>query len=129
MIEETRVKLFTVEEANDLLPALKELLKKSDRARAALTTLAPHAREAAAHATEGGGTTAGGEYARYLVSFFEAVREINSHGIEVKDFERWLCDFPHMREGRVVLLCWQRGEDSIQWWHDIEAGFAGRQPL
>jgi len=129
MIEEIRVKLFTLEEANDLLPTLKQLLEKSDRARAALTTLAPYDREAAARATEGGGTTAGSEYALYLVSFFETVREINSHGIEVKDFERWLCDFPHMRDGRVVFLCWQRGEDSIQWWHDVEAGFAGRQPL
>lgn len=123
------MKLFTLEEANALLPTLKALLKKGDRARAAFTSLAEYAREAAAHATEGGGTPVGGEYALYLVSFFEAMREINSHGIEVKDFERWLCDFPHMREGRVVFLCWQRGEDSIQWWHDIEAGFAGRQPL
>ena len=123
------MKLFTVEEANSLLPTVKKLLTRGDRARAGFSKLAAFAREAAAHATEGGGTEAGPEYAIYLVSFFDVMREITAHGIQIKDFERWLCDFPHMREGRVVLLCWQRGEDSIQWWHDIEAGFAGRQPL
>lgn len=123
------MKLFTIEEANALLPILKVLLARSDRARTNLSQLASYAREAAAHASEGGGTSAGIEYARCLVSFFEVMREIGSHGIEIKDFERWLCDFPHMREGRVVYLCWQKGEDEIEWWHDIEAGFAGRQPL
>ena len=64
-----------------------------------------------------------------LVAFVEAMQEIGGLGIEIKDFERGLCDFPHLRDGRVVYLCWQKGEDAIEWWHDIEAGFAGRQPL
>ena len=49
---------------------------------------------------------------------------------ELKDYGRGLIDFPSLREGRVVLLCWQMGEgDQLEWWHEVEAGFAGRQPL
>jgi hypothetical protein len=50
-------------------------------------------------------------------------------GVHIKDIDRGLCDFPYMRNGRVVYLCWQLGEDAIAFWHDIEAGFAGREPL
>ena len=47
----------------------------------------------------------------------------------MKDPERGLIDFYHERDGQVVYLCWQLGEPDIEWWHDTEAGFAGRQPL
>ena len=50
--------------------------------------------------------------------------------LHIKDFKRGLVDFPSLREGRVVLLCWQMGEgDELAWWHDVDAGFAGRTPL
>jgi hypothetical protein len=51
-------------------------------------------------------------------------------GVQLKDYGRGLIDFPSLREGRDVLLCWQMGEgDQLEWWHDTEAGFAGRRPL
>ena len=59
----------------------------------------------------------------------DATENIHALGVEIKDLDRGLCDFPALREGRVVYLCWVFGEDDIEWWHDIEAGFAGRQPL
>jgi len=49
--------------------------------------------------------------------------------VEIKDFDQGLCDFPHLRGGKIVYLCWKKGESRIEWWHDVEAGFAGRQPL
>jgi hypothetical protein len=49
--------------------------------------------------------------------------------VELKDVEQGLLDFPHEREGRVVYLCWRLGEEGIGWWHDLDVGFAGRQPL
>ena len=65
-----------------------------------------------------------------IATFLDRIaQEILSLGVEIKDFEQGLCDFPHWRDGRVVYLCWQRGEDRIEWWHDTDAGFAGRQPL
>jgi len=57
------------------------------------------------------------------------VDEITSHGAQVKDLDSGLVDFPALRRGETVLLCWQLGEDEIAWWHGVEDGFAGRRPL
>ena len=60
----------------------------------------------------------------------QMVAEVSDLGVQLKDHSRGLIDFPSMRDGRVVLLCWQLGErDEIEFWHETEAGFAGRQPL
>ena len=59
----------------------------------------------------------------------QTVDAIGEHGAEVKDLDEGLIDFPALRRGETVLLCWQLGEDEIAWWHRIEDGFAGRQPL
>ncbi len=90
--------------------------------------LAPEAKRASQQ-HGGGGTFHGLEYVNALTEFMACAQEILELGVEIKDFDKGLCDFPHMREGRVVFLCWMKGEDDIEWWHDIEAGFAGRQPL
>jgi hypothetical protein len=57
------------------------------------------------------------------------VDEIGSHGAQVKDLDSGLVDFPALRRGETVLLCWQLGEDEIAWWHGVEDGFGGRRPL
>jgi hypothetical protein len=57
------------------------------------------------------------------------VDEIGSHGAQVKDLDSGLIDFPALRRGETVLLCWQLGEDEIAWWHTEDDGFAGRRPL
>jgi hypothetical protein len=57
------------------------------------------------------------------------IDEIGEHGAEVKDLDEGLIDFPALRRGETVLLCWQLGEDRIGYWHTVEDGFAGRQPL
>ncbi len=59
----------------------------------------------------------------------ELLDEITGHGVQVKDLERGLLDFPAERDGQVVLLCWMVGEERIAFWHTTEAGFAGREPL
>jgi hypothetical protein len=123
------MKLFTVEEANELLPKLRGLLHEIDRTRQILQRLEPEARRASERASQGGGTTYGAVYAKAITDLFAVTQEILALGIEIKDFEQGLCDFPHLRDGRVVYLCWKKGEDRVEWWHDIEAGFAGRQPL
>ena len=69
-------------------------------------------------------------YAKLLTNFTSEMSELESLGVQLKDFERGLIDFPSLRDGRVVLLCWQLGEgDELEWWHDVDAGFAGRTPL
>jgi hypothetical protein len=57
------------------------------------------------------------------------VDEIAAHGAQVKDLDSGLVDFPALRHGETVLLCWQLGEDEVAWWHRVEDGFAGRRPL
>jgi hypothetical protein len=59
----------------------------------------------------------------------QLVDEINEHGAQVKDLDTGLIDFPALRNGETVLLCWQLGEDEIGFWHGTEDGFAGRRPL
>ena len=57
------------------------------------------------------------------------VDELRHLGIELKSFEIGLVDFPHMKDGKEICLCWKLGEDKIAWWHDKESGLSGRQPL
>lgn len=122
------MRLFSVEEAKALLPEIKRFWQKIDRARATMRKLAPEAR-LASQQHGGGGTLHGQEYVNALTNFMASTQEILELGVEIKDFEKGLRDFPHLRDGRVVYLCWMKGEGDIEWWHDVEAGFAGRQPL
>jgi hypothetical protein len=58
-----------------------------------------------------------------------SVERIQGTGVLVKDLNRGLLDFPAERDGRIVFLCWQYGEPTVAYWHDIDAGFVGRRPL
>ncbi|MBS1811365.1 MAG: DUF2203 domain-containing protein [Acidobacteria bacterium] len=123
------MKLFTLEEANALLPQLRRLFAGLKANRAVLQRLASEAKQAQEKATTGGGIQHGQLYATALFQVIEQLETISSLGVEIKDIDRGLCDFPALRDGRIVYLCWLLGEDYIEWWHDLEAGFAGRQPL
>ena len=125
------MKLFTVEEANALLPSVRQLLQRIQQSRRRLAAFKEEAAQAAEQADQGGGGMAGGVlYARLLTNFAAEMSEIEAMGVQLKDFERGLVDFPSLRDGRVVLLCWQLGEgDELEWWHDMDAGFGGRTPL
>ena len=125
------MKIFSVEEANALLPTVRGLLKKIRRAHSRVISYQEAARSAADAAEQGGGgMTAGVRYAEILMQLTSLTSELESMGVQLKDFTRGLIDFPSLRDGRVVLLCWQLDEgDRVEWWHDVDAGFAGRTPL
>jgi hypothetical protein len=125
------MKLFTVEDANALLPTVRGIVRRVQRAYARVSASQEQARRAAEGAARGGGGMAGGPaYVLSLTELAETSGELEALGVQMKDYERGLIDFPTLRDGRVVLLCWQMGEgDELEWWHDLEAGFAGRQPL
>jgi len=125
------MKLFTIQEANELLPTAREIVARIQRSRRQLRTFADAAKDAAEGAEQGGGGMEdGSRYAALLTRFTLQIGELESLGVQLKDFDRGLIDFPSLRDGRVVLLCWQLGEgDELEWWHDIDAGFAGRTPL
>ena len=125
------MKIFTIEEANALLPSVKNILGKIQRTHKNLSRFRKQAKKAAESAEQGGGGIAEGVlYATLLTGLTSRIAELEEVGVQIKDFERGLVDFPSLREGRVVLLCWQLGEgDELEWWHDVDAGFAGRTPL
>ncbi|MGI8788198.1 MAG: DUF2203 domain-containing protein [Pyrinomonadaceae bacterium] len=126
------MKLFTVEEANSLLPFVRPKLEKIKTQYAKTKAFRESVKSAAAAAQKsgGGGMRSGTHYVKSLYEIGKLTTELNEIGVQLKDYSRGLIDFPYMRDGQIVLLCWQLGEgDSIEWWHEIEMGFAGRKPL
>jgi hypothetical protein len=125
------MKLFTIPEANALLPNVRTIVAKIQQAHRKVSRYRDEAKKAAEAAEQGGGGLPEGvAYAKDLTELTVQLSELESLGVQLKDFERGLVDFPSLRDGRVVLLCWQMGEgDELEWWHDVDAGFAGRTPL
>ena len=125
------MKIFTVQEANALLPNVRTIVGKIQREHRLISHYREDAKKAADAAERGGGGFVDGvAYAALLHELTTQLTELEALGVQLKDFERGLVDFPSLRDGRVVLLCWQLGEgDELEWWHDVDAGFAGRTPL
>ncbi len=129
--KDTTMKIFTIQEANALLPSVREVVGKIQRVHRNLAKYRNEAEKATEGAERGGGGIADGLlYAQLLTKLTLLTTGLEGLGVQIKDFERGLIDFPSLRDGRVVLLCWQMGEgDELEWWHDVDAGFAGRTPL
>ena len=124
------MKVFTVSEANELIPSVRPKLELIQAYYETIAKLREPAKAAAEASEFGGGMEGGSAYVKTLYEIGKVTTELHDLGIQLKDYTRGLIDFPSMKEGRVVLLCWQLGEgDEIEWWHEIEAGFSGRQPL
>ena len=69
------------------------------------------------------------EFAAAAAELELCVEQLDALGVQVKDADTGLVDFPALRHGEEVLLCWQAGEDAVEWWHHPESGFAGRAPI
>ena len=124
------MKLFTLSEANSLLPSIIPKLVEIQRLYAAINALRDSSRAAASASHFGGGMEGGTGYVNTLYKVGELTTEVAEIGVELKDYTRGLIDFPSMRSGRIVYLCWQIGDaDEIEWWHETDAGFAGRQRI
>ncbi len=124
------MKIFTVDEANALLPTVIPTLEKIQRLYATVDALRDDARAAAGASDFGGGMAGGTAYVNTLYQIGKLTTDLHELGIELKDYTRGLIDFPSLRGERVIYLCWQIGDgDEIGWWHETDAGFAGRQPL
>ena len=126
---------FTLEEANALIPSLTELVTELHRDFELLRD-----RQQAFEALEQRIKLVGGmasprigdlreEIERLVQRLNDRVRSINALGCELKDIDMGLIDFPSIRDGREVYLCWKLGEPEIRYWHEISAGYAGRTPI
>ncbi|MBI2301456.1 MAG: DUF2203 domain-containing protein [Armatimonadetes bacterium] len=122
---------FSVAQANALLPRLRRLFRDIHALDTRLDPLCRAHGELLARSAEY--NVGGRELAEYFVlsvRWRQLVESIFRLGVQVKDLERGLCDFPHLRDsGEEVFLCWHLAEDKVAYWHDLDAGYAGRTPL
>jgi hypothetical protein len=113
------VRGWVSERIDSIRRSQESLVELGDRARTAISALDPQT----------GGSYPGREVAAALVALSRALNELDAVDVVVRDVERGLVDFPTLRNGEEVYLCWLVDEDEIRFWHAPDAGFAGRQPL
>ncbi|MEX1252879.1 MAG: DUF2203 domain-containing protein [Dehalococcoidia bacterium] len=128
-------RLFTIEEATALLPRLSEMLVEMQAAKPAVDALREQLDELTAssagngHVLEPEVKRKKDDAQRLVERLNELLAELNEIGCELKGLEEGLIDFQSERDGRTVYLCWKLGEEGIGYWHELDTGFAGRQPL
>jgi hypothetical protein len=129
-------RLFTLDEAQEMVPWLAETFEAIGPLQARVRELSGEIDAITRRAKSNGGGGAETELAsrrRELQKNSEQVekrlQEIRDRGLVVRSLDDGLVDFPTQREGRYVYLCWREGEAEIRFWHDLDTGFAGRQPL
>ncbi len=127
---------FTPEEANAALADVRPLVEQMVAHRRAHVEALVRQEELGGRIRGNGGgippaelADAAAEVEREARSLARVIDEVTELGVEVKDIDEGLVDFPALREGEPVLLCWKLGEDEIRYWHTLEGGFAGRRPL
>jgi hypothetical protein len=131
------MKTFTLEEAQSLLPVLESLLKRAMEGRRSAQATESCLNEVAQRIYFAGGMRVSApdvarqraELESHLKRVRESIAEMDAIGVQVKDIESGLLDFPCRIDDEVVLLCWRMGEPAIEHWHTMEAGFQGRQPV
>jgi hypothetical protein len=131
------MKTFTLDEAQSLVPVLESLLKRAIEGKQAADAVESELSDLARRIYLSGGMRVDtakvarqrAEIETHLKLARESIAEIDSIGVQVKDIDAGLLDFPCNLDGEVVLLCWRMGETSIEHWHTMDSGFQGRQPV
>ena len=131
------MKTFTLDEAQSLLPVLESLLKRAIEGKQAAEEVENGLTEISRRIYLSGGMRVDvsevakkrAEMEGHLLRVRESVAEIDAIGVQVKDLEAGLLDFPFKLDDKVVLLCWRMGEPAIEHWHTTETGFKDRQPV
>lgn len=131
---------FDVDEANARVPALERIFGRVMQMRVQLKSLMKRLEQAGhppsienpdkpINSSSAAVQRDHAVFRALVESMQEAVSEVEPLGAQVKDMETGLCDFPARRDGREILLCWKYGEKAIEYWHDLDSGFAGRRKL
>ncbi len=121
-------KHYTRDEARALLPQIRQWLAGLELAKGELEKNDRRLTGLMAPGNDVGGSLVN-RWVTSLVDIREFLREFEEREILIKDLERGLVDFPSLMGDKEVFLCWERDEDDIEYWHDIDSGFAGREPL
>lgn len=121
-------KHYTIEEARALLPQIREWLKELHLLRSRLKLADDRIGQMLAGGSDAGGSSVNAQI-KLLADVQALTQEFTRREIQLKDLERGLIDFPAIIGGREVFLCWEQDEDDIEFWHDLETGYAGRERL
>lgn len=121
--------LYSVSEANALLPYVRTLVASMLEAREAILSLQPELWSVIQAAVFNGGSKSASNVTRYILTIQDTIRKLQSLNIIVKDVNTGLLDFPAERDGQLIYLCWLYDEPSVQFWHHVDTGFAGRQRI
>ncbi|HTW44811.1 MAG TPA: DUF2203 domain-containing protein [Acidobacteriaceae bacterium] len=130
-------KHFTLDEAQSLLPVLEALLKRAIEAKQSLEEIQQEIQALSTRIFLSGGMFLDVEQLRrrraahdtHVQQAKDSLAEIEAIGVQVKDLDTGLLDFPCLIDGETVLLCWKMGEERIEYWHTLDGGFRGRQPV
>ena len=122
-------KLFTLDEANAFVPQLLDLVPRIQNLSVSLNKNFPDIKNAREKAKWNGGSDQGVDYLNAVLKYNDLMHRIEGMGCEVKGIREGLVDFPSLREGREVYLCWRMPEKEILFWHDLNTGFSGRKPI
>jgi hypothetical protein len=121
-------KHYTREEARALLPQVRVWLKQLNEKRAVASKYEERLKHLMLAGHDAGGDTVN-QFMRAVAALLEISQEFNRREIQIKDPDRGLLDFPSLIAGREVFLCWEQDEDDIEFWHEIDTGYAGRERL
>lgn len=124
-----KARYFTLDEARATLPQVKALMERVQAARREILRLRPDTLPVIQRAAMNGGNKEMGELAVYVMRLEAGIKGIMALGVVIKDIDAGLVDFIGTRDGREVYLCWRYGEEEIDFWHELNAGFVGRQLL
>ncbi|MBT3923255.1 MAG: DUF2203 domain-containing protein [Nitrospina sp.] len=122
-------KLFTLDEANAFVPQLLDLVPRIQKLSISLNNDFPDIKNAREKAKWNGGSDQGVDYLNAVLKYNDLMHRIEGMGCEVKGIREGLVDFPSLREGKEVYLCWRMPEKEILFWHDLNTGFSGRKPI
>lgn len=120
---------FTLQQANESLNIIRPLMDEVQAIREKIMSTQPEAWTAIEKSVGNGGSRALSKIVQDFEKLDILVHQILDTGVLIKDVNIGLLDFPALKDGREVYLCWQYGEGEIAFWHEIEAGYAGRQPI
>jgi hypothetical protein len=120
---------FTLEQANQALAVIRPLMDEVQAIRQKIMSSQPEAWTAIEKSVGNGGNRALSAMVQDFEKLDALVHRILETDVLIKDINIGLLDFPALKEGREVYLCWQYGEGEIAFWHEVEAGYAGRQPI
>ena len=120
---------FTVQEANETLAAIRPLMEEIQAIRQEILSRQPEVWPVVERAAGNGGSQAASRLVEEFARLETLVHQIQETGAQFKDINLGLLDFLALKDGREVYLCWKYGEEDIAFWHEIEAGYAGRQPI